>query len=131
MDREALRVFEDKFSPLIRKLRAELDAEEIGHHIDMTVSMDEDPWAHVIATVWGKSRVDCEIAATKVLDRLARGRIAFIRHPPTGETQHDFCKDKDEHRGYVRFSFKDEPGEWHYRKELTGLVYGLPKEGAA
>lgn len=54
-------------------------------------------------------------AVTKILD-VVKGRRAFVRVTPEGESQCDFMTNKWSHRGFVRFSYFNEPGEWEYSK---------------
>lgn len=65
----------------------------------------------VTANVSGNSQAACLAGAAAVLNAV-KGKTAFIRIPPEADSQRDLVHDRMLHRGYVRFSFKDEPGEW-------------------
>ncbi len=64
-------------------------------------------------------------AAEKVLSLFAKGRTAFIRCAPEAMSEKDFDTKETKHRGFVRFSFMQEPGEWVHRdpNEKISLAY--------
>lgn len=87
---------------------------------------------HVTAHVSGDSLEVCLAGAAAVLS-VVKGKVAFIRIPPEADSQKDIMHDRWVHRGYVRFSFKDEPGEWRKMQleiERTTAHGYLPLEGA-
>lgn len=88
--------------------------------IDLIFSPDDlsaDELRHVVAWVTGPSKAGCLKGARTVLD-VVRGKWAFVRVPPEADSQYDIDFQAWRHRGYVRFSFKDEPGDWLTRETL-------------
>lgn len=86
---------------------------------------------HVTANITGDNHQGCLRGAQAVLD-VVKGKTAFIRIPPEADIQKDFMNDCWLHRGYVRFSFKDEPGHWEKMAlaiEQTTEHRYLPLEG--
>lgn len=74
------------------------------------------------------SKEDALWAAEATLQVIA-GRRAFIRVPPEADSQRDWPSCEMLHKGYVRASFLNEPGEWEYPKvdppgtiRLAGLL---------
>jgi hypothetical protein len=75
---------------------------------------DEHGFIHVTCHTVGSAQPDALRAAEHVLNAFAFGRVAFIRTKPETEDQRDHRSEKTIHRGYVRFSYKLELGEWKY-----------------
>jgi hypothetical protein len=89
-------------------------------HPQFVVSENPDGWFHIQGEGWttdlsGSSPI-YQIGAV-TLERLAAGRRAFIRVRPEVNREKDFQTDDEVTRSYVRFSFRDEPGEWDYPSE--------------
>jgi hypothetical protein len=74
------------------------------------ISLSEDGFYHVTAKTRGSDRETAEKIAHDVLRFLSAGRRTFIRTEPTASSETDYDTGITHHRGYVRFSFKDEPG---------------------
>ena len=62
------------------------------------------------------------------LDRYAKGKRALIRNLPEATTETDFATNERCHKGYVRFHYRDEPGEWedHSAIDRTTEIRYLP-----
>lgn len=75
---------------------------------------NEHGFFNVYATTVGSTLSDAGTAARYVLDALAFGRTAFIRAAPEAHSETSFDTNIVQHRGFVRFSYKLEPGTWHY-----------------
>ncbi len=69
----------------------------------------------------GDSQAEALFGATYVLNMFAKGRFAFIRVKPEVDSYKDFDTKITHHKGYVRFHYKLEPGEWHYTDEITKI----------
>lgn len=99
---------------IIRKIRDE--SWEIAPRF--IVSQSPDGWFHI--QCWAET-TDLELSPEKpivqisetVLDRMAKGRSAFIRVRPELENFAE-ATGKKFIQSYVRFSFIDKPGEWQY-----------------
>ena len=82
------------------------------------VLISDDPnkagFKHVQARLLADSQDDALAGAQQILNDYATGKTAYIRAKPEAQSERDFATNFVFHRGYVRFSFKDEPGEWHY-----------------
>jgi hypothetical protein len=66
---------------------------------------------YVIAQIIGDSNA-AALAGARAILHAVEGRTTFIRIRPEAASQKDYLEDKIVHRGYVRFSFKNEPGNW-------------------
>lgn len=75
---------------------------------------DENGFFNVYATTLGSTLSDALTAATYVLDAFALGRTAFIRVVPEAHSEVLYDHKITQHRGFVRFSYKLEPGTWLY-----------------
>ena len=51
--------------------------------------------------------------AKHIMATLAKDKWAAVRNWPEADTWRDHNKDCDVHKGYVRFTYVDAPGEWH------------------
>ncbi len=74
----------------------------------------EDGIFNVFCTTVGNTHAEAMMGATAVLNIFAHGRWAFIRVKPEAVSEEDFDTKITHHRGFVRFSYKLESGEWHY-----------------
>lgn len=84
------------------------------------------PWTHVTAQFLGRNLEDARRAPGIVLDTLAKGRRTLIRCVPAAFSQLDFTTDEWSYKGYVRFAFQDEPGEWEYPRQFEdGALVGV------
>ena len=52
--------------------------------------------------------------AEYILETFAKGRAAVIRAKPEAMSERDWDTQLMRHSGYVRFSYRLEPGEWMY-----------------
>ena len=68
--------------------------------------------AHITARVNGDAESEALRGAECILKLLATGKKALIRARPEAVSETDFDTNETFHRGYVRFSMIDEPGEW-------------------
>lgn len=66
------------------------------------------------AYVLGASEALALRGAESILTHFAGNKKAIIRARPAAETVKDFATDTAEHRGYVRFHFASEAGDWSY-----------------
>lgn len=89
-------------------------AKAIWAEVTCRLYHNEGGWTHVCAESRGDT-LEIAVSALKPLLRMAEGKTAFIRVPPTGRSDCDFAMQEMQHRGWVRFSFNEEPGEWQYR----------------
>lgn len=80
--------------------------------IDCSDAPDADGWLHASVVVLGGLDADCLAGAQWAADFLAKGRITVFRVRPEASHETNFDTKMIKHRGYVRFSFKLEPGEW-------------------
>jgi hypothetical protein len=67
------------------------------------------------AIINGPSQYACHVAADRIL-HLCEGKAVYIHVPPESETYVDFVLERDNPKGYVRFSFCDRPGHWQERQ---------------
>lgn len=106
-------------------------ANAIGAEVRCQFYYNEGGWTHVCAESRGDT-LEAAVSALKPLLRMAEGKTAFIRVPPSGRSARDFATQKMQHRGWVRFSFKEEPGEWQNRISEDDLgevnVFGVQAE---
>lgn len=79
------------------------------------ISRDDEGWFHVYCPTVGDSAAEAKAGAAYILNTLASDRWAVIRHEPSAESETDFDTKIEHHKGFVRFSFRDGPGEWHYQ----------------
>lgn len=89
----------------------------------LEVSEVSDGYTQVVASLVGDSKDDCLLAAKLVLNHVAKGKDAIIREFPEADTQKDFASHRMIHRGYVRFYFRDQPGEWKAAELTSGLPW--------
>ncbi len=84
----------------------------------INLSFHEEPTGlfHVTADIRLDGQKECLLAAGTVLNAV-KGKTAFIRIPPEASSDRDIVRDVWLHCGYVRFSFKDEPGVWRYSEK--------------
>ncbi len=82
---------------------------------DLLVSFAEGEagYYHVLVATEGLTEPACLKLAQAALE-VVRGKRAFIRVPPEADSLYDFITSQWQHRGYVRFTFRDEPGEWEH-----------------
>lgn len=78
------------------------------------ISTGGDGWFTVFCRVHADSVSEALVGAEFVLNALAGGKLAAIRHAPSGEEKVNLDTKAVTYEGYVRFSFRDEPGEWKY-----------------
>lgn len=78
------------------------------------ISRDDEGWFHVYCPTVGDSAAEAKAGAAYILNNFASDRLAFIRHEPSAESETDFDTKIEHHKGFVRFSFRDESGEWKY-----------------
>lgn len=78
------------------------------------VSPPHDGFYPVYCRTSGDTQEKALEAAQYVLEAFALGREAFIRVKPEAHSDTDFDTKETYHRGFVRFSYKLEPGCWHY-----------------
>jgi len=60
---------------------------------------------------------------SKLLYKLADGKIAYIRQPPTVESFKDFERGAMVVYGYTRFSFSENSGDWIYTSGDQSIKY--------
>ena len=89
----------------------ELRAGLTGEIADVTISCVEG-YFHVQARTRGSDQQRAKWMAERVLWFLAENRKAFVRAMPEAATDKNYDTGAEIHHGYVRFSFKDEPGKW-------------------
>jgi len=77
---------------------------------------------HVYSRIAGDTHQDALTGANDVLNLFAKGREAFIRTKPEAVSETDFDTKEELHKGFVRFSLRDRPGDWHYPKMDDGAV---------
>ena len=79
---------------------------------------------HAYAVSNGNSK-DSALAAVKwVIQILAARRECYVRVAPEADSERDFDTKEMKHRGFTRFSFSCEPGEWtSMSKEPVVLKY--------
>ena len=68
---------------------------------------------HVTIRTDGATTEDCRILASRIIRFMAGGRTAFVRRQPEASEYVSFETQKTSHRGFARFSFRDESGNWH------------------
>ncbi len=73
-----------------------------------------DGFTHVECRTTGDSVPHALMGAEYILNAFCKGRLAFIRVKPEAASDTDFRSSKIVNKGYVRFGYKLEPGEWHY-----------------
>jgi hypothetical protein len=78
------------------------------------ISSSGDGWIAVYCPVYADSVAEAQAGAEFVLNALAGAKLAAIRNAPSGEAHVDFDTKVVFYKGHVRFSFRDEPGEWKY-----------------
>lgn len=78
----------------------------------MSDSPTPDGWTHVEVIGGGPNLESALNGATAVMNLLARNRTAMVRVAPEADTSYDFEKKINIFKGYARFSFKTEGGEW-------------------
>lgn len=90
---------------------------------DWVATIFASPWPDpsgfysICAITVGSSAINAEFAANYVLAHFANGRLAVIRVRPQANSEKDFATQITHHRGIVRFSYKLEPGSWHWIDE--------------
>lgn len=102
----------------------------MGWNAQPMISCAGDGWYHVNCPVSGDSVAEVLAGETFILNALAGGKLAVIRSAPNGSPYRDF----DLYKGYVRFSFRNEPGEWKYPDRSEGIAmtaFGLPPKDDA
>ena len=95
--------------------------------------VEQDGWMHVLVRTRGSSRAHALKAAQVATDIVTKGRASLVRAEPGAYSERVEGSDAIAHRGYARFSFKDEPGEVIVRKsydEGPPDVAGFGKEAA-
>jgi|SRR5580693_563577 hypothetical protein len=68
---------------------------------------------HCVAFVNGRTAESALKGADKVLNLFAKGREAYLRVEPESYSEVDSNTKELKHAGFVRFSFRKEPGRWH------------------
>jgi hypothetical protein len=79
---------------------------------------------NVIARTIGETREDALAGAEFVLNAFAFGRLAYIRVKPEANSETDFDTKVTRHRGFVRFSYRLESGDWQY-PEINTIIPSL------
>lgn len=96
------------------------------------ISSDESGWHHVYANVKGTDVDEAKAGADYLLNALAEAKLAVIRVRPEASEEQDFDTKEYSYKGHVRFSYRDEPGEWKYSipdSELPNMI-GLGSDRA-
>jgi hypothetical protein len=86
----------------------------MGWTASIQISKTDDGYFHVYAPVSGDTADEAKAGAEYVLNSIASGKSAFIRTKPESHSDMDFDTKETRHDGLVRFSYRDEPGEWKY-----------------
>jgi hypothetical protein len=73
-----------------------------------------DGMRHIYATIDGDSAALALFGAEHILNVYAKGRVAFIRVMPEVGVDRRFDSQIVRYLGFVRFSYRLEPGEWTY-----------------
>jgi hypothetical protein len=82
------------------------------------------------ARVTGLTQEDALSGSQFILDLFAKGRLAYIHARPEVHSDRNSNTGEMMHCGYVRFSFRPEPGEWHdadksYEREVPLCGFGV------
>lgn len=87
-------------------------------------------WGYLRADIRAMNKPLALATAQGFLDRYAKGKLAIVRARPEATTDKDFATNEVTHKGYVRFLYKDEPGEWTFTQEhpqeIRYLGFGKP-----
>lgn len=74
----------------------------------------DDGWVDVYCPVVGDTAEEAKAGAEHILYALAAGKRAVIRCAPNVLDDLDFDTARITHRGFVKFSYRNEPGDWQY-----------------
>jgi hypothetical protein len=80
----------------------------------LSLSHPSEGFFHIYATTIGETKEDAFAGAEYVLNAFAFGRLALIRAKPEANSETDFDTKLTRHKGFVRFSYRLEAGEWQY-----------------
>lgn len=92
--------------------------------IEIGISRDETGTFHLQGESFGDSKQECLDLVEFVTKVFTEGRTTFMRVNPEADTWTDFDTKKTTHKGYVRFSFRDEPGITHRHREVVTIPFG-------
>ena len=90
----------------------------------LTSMINDAGFFHVICNVEGISHSAAILGAEHILNIFAKGRMAMILAKPEANSETDFDTKIIHHRGYVRFSYKLEAGDWQYPDPSMRLSFG-------
>lgn len=85
----------------------------------------DEGWYHVVCPVVGDSAAEAQAGAEFALNALAGGKVTVIRSAPSGEEKQDFNTKEVTYEGHVRFSFRNEPGDWKYPERSFEQFQGI------
>ena len=88
------------------------------------LAKDEMGMYHVIANVDAPSKELALEGAEFIKKIFTENRETFMRFQPEAESFTDFNSRIVSHRGFVRFSFRDEPGEIRPPQPIVGFTLG-------
>ena len=89
---------------------------------EVMVSGGNEGFIHVQARVAGDTQADALKGTEVILDSMASGKVAFVRARPEAHTDTDFDTKEVLHGGYVRFTFRNEPGNWVYPNDTPSKL---------
>lgn len=89
--------------------------------VSMTVSWHGE-FTNISAKVDADSGDEAREVAEMVLNGFAGGKLTVIRAAPEAISETDFDTKETRHRGYVRFTFSDQPGEWRYSDAVAPCI---------
>lgn len=88
----------------------------------LTGPASNDGFYQVYCTTLGETNALALAAAAHVLNVFAFGRLAMIRANLEAVSETDFDTKKMSHKGFVRFIYKLEAGEWHYPEAAEPIL---------
>jgi hypothetical protein len=92
------------------------------------ISKSDDGWFHVYCPTRGESVDEARAAAEFILNALASGKLTMMRSNPEADEETDFDTKQVKISGFVRFSFRDEPGERKQPASFDDVVgFALPR----
>ena len=86
------------------------------------ITRNDDGLFNVYCPTVGSTEEEAKAAAEFVLKALAEGKFRFIRKKPTAGSEQSYETKAVEHKGFVRFGFKDEPGDEQVLADYDGQM---------
>ncbi len=90
----------------------------VSAYANIWLTIDDEGFHYVTCQVEATTADEARACGLGVLGSMAGGKEAYIRAPYEASYEKDFDTKITKFGGYVRFGWRDQPGEWHYPEKI-------------